>query len=62
MGVYIFYTPVGEILMNVERFARIAGLLLLGLLVVGHAHGQSIGAPVLPLGAGPWVFDTAAHL
>jgi glucose/arabinose dehydrogenase len=45
--------------MNVERFTRIAGLLLLGLLVGGHAHGQSIGVPVPPLGAGPWVFDTA---
>ena len=42
--------------MNVKHCARIAGLLLL---VVGHADGQSIGVPVPPLGAGPWVFDTA---
>ena len=45
--------------MNVKRFARIAGLMLLGLLVGGHAQGQSFGVPVPPLGAGPWVFDTA---
>ncbi|MCH8175070.1 MAG: PQQ-dependent sugar dehydrogenase, partial [Proteobacteria bacterium] len=45
--------------MNVERCARIAGLLLLGLLVAGRADGQSIGVPVPPLGAGPWIFDTA---
>ena len=45
--------------MNVKHFARIAGLLLLGLLVVGHTYGQSIGVPVPPLGAGPWIFDTA---
>jgi len=45
--------------MNVTRFARIAGLMLLGLLVGGHAQGQSFGVPVPPLGAGPWVFDTA---
>ena len=42
--------------MNVKHCALIAGLLLL---VVGHADGQSIGVPVPPLGAGPWVFDTA---
>jgi glucose/arabinose dehydrogenase len=42
--------------MNVKHCARIAGLLLL---VVGHADGQSFGVPVPPLGAGPWVFDTA---
>ena len=46
--------------MKVKRSARIAGLLLFGLLAVGHAHGQStIGVPVPPLGEGPWVFDTA---
>jgi glucose/arabinose dehydrogenase len=34
--------------------------LLLGMLTVGHAQQQpSIGVPVPPLGAGPWVFDTA---
>ena len=46
--------------MKVKRSAHIAGLLLFGLLAVGHAHGQSpIGVPVPPLGEGPWVFDTA---
>ena len=46
--------------MKVKRSTRIAGLLLFGLLAVGHAHGQStIGVPVPPLGEGPWVFDTA---
>ncbi|MDP6535993.1 MAG: PQQ-dependent sugar dehydrogenase [Gammaproteobacteria bacterium] len=45
--------------MKAKRFTLIAGLMLLGLLVGGHAHGQSIGVPVPPLGTGPWVFDTA---
>ena len=45
--------------MNVKRFARSAGLLLFGLLVTGHSYAQSIGVPVPPLGAGPWIFDTA---
>ena len=45
--------------MKAKRFTLIAGLMLLGLLVGGHAHGQSIGVPVPPLGAGPWIFDTA---
>ncbi|MDE0082140.1 MAG: PQQ-dependent sugar dehydrogenase [Gammaproteobacteria bacterium] len=39
---------------------RIAVLLLPGLLAAGRAEGQStIGVPVPPLGAGPWVLDTA---
>ena len=39
---------------------RIAVLLLPGLLAAGPAEGQStIGVPVPPLGAGPWVLDTA---
>ena len=39
---------------------RVAVLLVAGLLAVGRAQGQStIGVPVPPLGAGPWVFDTA---
>ncbi len=45
--------------MNVKLSARIAVLLLPGLFAVGHADGQSIGVPVLPLEEGPWVFDTA---
>jgi len=48
------------VLLKVNRSARILGLSLLGLLTVGHAQGQTpIGVPVPPLGAGPWVFDTA---
>ena len=47
-------------LLKINRSARILGLSLLGLLTVGHAQGQTpIGVPVPPLGAGPWVFDTA---
>jgi len=50
----------GEIRMKVKRSARVAGLLVLGLLTVGHAQAQPrIGVPVPPLGPGPWVFDTA---
>jgi len=45
--------------MNTVHFARFAGLLSLGLLLAGTAHAQSIGIAVPPLGAGPWVFDTA---
>jgi glucose/arabinose dehydrogenase len=45
--------------MNIKHFARINGLLLLGLLMVGNTYGQSIGVSVPPLGAGPWIFDTA---
>ncbi len=46
--------------MKVKCPARIAALLLPGLLAVGHAQGQpTVGVPVPPLGAGPWVFDTA---
>ena len=32
---------------------------LLSLFFIGHAFGQSIGVPVLPLGEGPWIVDTA---
>ena len=45
--------------MKVIRFIRVAVLMLLGLLVAGQTNGQSIGIPVLPLGEGPWTFDTA---
>lgn len=45
--------------MHIKRSTRLARLLLLGLLSAGLAHGQSIGVPVPPLGAGPWIFDTA---
>lgn len=45
--------------MIVKPFARLAGLLLLGQLLAGHIYGQSLGVSVPPLGAGPWIFDTA---
>lgn len=45
--------------MNTVHFARIAGMLSLALLLAAPAHAQSIGIAVPPLGAGPWVFDTA---
>lgn len=45
--------------MNTVHFARSAGLLALALLLAGTAHAQSIGIAVPPLGAGPWIFDTA---
>ncbi len=46
--------------MKVRHSARIATPLVLGLLTLSHAQGQpTIGVPVPPLGAGPWVFDTA---
>ena len=48
--------------MKVKRSARLAGLLLLGLLTVACDQGQpTIGAPGSPLGTGPWVFATAEH-
>jgi glucose/arabinose dehydrogenase len=35
-------------------------VLLLGMVALSHARQQPrIGVPVLPLGEGPWVFDTA---
>ena len=45
--------------MHTNRFARLAAPFLLGLFLVNHAQGQTLGIPVPPLGAGPWVFDTA---
>ena len=46
--------------MRIKRSARVIGLSLLAVLAVGDAQGQNtIGVPVPPLGAGPWVFDTA---
>ena len=45
--------------MKFTRCTHIIEMLLLGLLLIGQAHGQSIGVPVPPLGSGPWVFDTA---
>ena len=45
--------------MQHNQSSPITKLLFLGLLVTGFAHGQPIGIPVPPLGAGPWTFDTA---
>ena len=46
--------------MSVRHSVRWAAALLLGIVVLSHARQQpSIGVPVPPLGAGPWVFDTA---
>ena len=48
--------------MKVKRSARLAGLLLLGLLAVACDQGQpTIGASGSALGTGPWMFDTAEH-
>ena len=46
--------------MRIRQSVRWAAALLLGIVTLGHARQQQpIGAPVPPLGAGPWVFDTA---
>ena len=46
--------------MKVSSSVRFAAPLLLCMLALSHAQEQpSIGVPVPPLGAGPWVFDTA---
>ena len=46
--------------MRVRRPVRMAVPLLLCMLGLSHAQQQPpIGVPVPPLGAGPWVFDTA---
>ncbi|GAB5500118.1 MAG: PQQ-dependent sugar dehydrogenase [Pseudohongiellaceae bacterium] len=45
--------------MKTKLSKYIAGLLLLGLLAASAAQSQPIGVEVPPLGAGPWVFDTA---
>ena len=46
--------------MKVSSSVRFAAPLLLCMLALSHAQEQpSLGVPVPPLGAGPWVFDTA---
>jgi len=45
--------------MTLGLFARVAPLTLVGIVAVAHAQQAQIGAPVPPLGAGPFVFDTA---
>src|SRR5262245_23830721 len=45
--------------MTIGRFARAIPLTLVCMGAIGHAQQAPIGAPVPPLGAGPFVFDTA---
>jgi len=45
--------------MTFGRFARVVPLTLVCMVAVGRAQQAPIGAPVPPLGAGPFVFDTA---
>jgi glucose/arabinose dehydrogenase len=46
--------------MKVRRSVRFVPALVLGMLVVTRAQQPPpVGIPVPPLGAGPWVFDTA---
>ena len=47
--------------MKVKHSIRLVALLLFCVVANSHAQEQSspIGVPVPPLGAGPWVFDTA---
>lgn len=46
--------------MTTSPSARWTALMLFGMLAVGHARQQpAVGLPVPPLGAGPFVFDTA---
>ncbi len=46
--------------MRVRHAGRLAAPLLLCMLGLSHAQQQPpVGVPVPPLGAGPWVFDTA---
>src|SRR5215472_3005713 len=52
--------PTGEVLMRLRQTASLVAPLMFSLLAVGHGQQQpSIGVPVPPLGAGPWLFDTA---
>ena len=46
--------------MRVSHVARLVAPLALSIVALGHAQQEPpIGVPVPPLGAGPWVFDTA---
>jgi len=45
--------------MRLRLFARVVPLALGGMIAIAHAQQAQIGAPVPPLGAGPFVFDTA---
>jgi glucose/arabinose dehydrogenase len=48
-----------EIRMTFSSFVRCTVFILLGFVIVGHAQQPEIGVPVPPLGAGPFVIDTA---
>lgn len=45
--------------MTVMRATRLIAVFWCGLLLASPSYTQSIGVPVPPLGAGPWIFDTA---
>ena len=46
--------------MTISPFARLLAFMLVSMLAVGHAQQEpAIGLPVLALGPGPFVFDTA---
>ena len=45
--------------MTSNSFIRYIALIFLGFITVGRAQQPEIGVPVPPLGAGPFVFDTA---
>ena len=45
--------------MTFSSFTRCIAFILLGMVAVGRAQQPEIGVPVPPLGAGPFVFDTA---
>ena len=45
--------------MTISSFARWTAFMFVGMLAVGRAQQPEIGVPVPPLGAGPFVFDTA---
>jgi aldose sugar dehydrogenase len=45
--------------MTIRPFIRVVALMLFCMIIVGRAQQPPIGAPVPPLGAGPFTFDTA---
>src|SRR5262245_45777079 len=45
--------------MTISPVSRSIPFMLVGIFAVGHAQQPQIGFPVPPLGAGPFVFDTA---
>ena len=47
--------------MTVSRLTRVLGVLLAVMVAGAHAQQPPFGLPIPPLGAGPFVFDTAEH-